>query len=884
MKKTLTIIGLLAITGVTMSFLVAFIVAQMSLTSPLYIDLRDYPIYLKKGFDPSTVSNAPDEQGNWDNIIEPHSTQVPAVTGDTPNEQRPFSLKELFHEDDQEYTIVIPFEVSSEQMALLQKTPPLIPGIYLAGIGDNWQLFFNGALVDSQLDLDGTGAIVTHHTQRGYGIELDPLLLQPGENLLTMRIIGTAHGGYTGLFYQSPYYIASNSYIINQIADYVTLIFCTVYILMGLYHLLLFSLRLNDRYNFCFGLFSISIGVYFMMRSPVIHMLITDWNIIQRLEYASLFVLPFLLTAFLELIDVGHTRWPTRVYGIICGLFLIANSVISLQFLDDLLGYWQISLVLLLIYLIGYDLLFRFFRRAYTSWKLAHENKRPMTYRSIVRRDLIKTPLGNFSLVLLFVVMSAVYDLLDATTFHTGITVTRYSFFAFTILSAIVLARHFASSYNRVDDLNVQLERIVQERTRELAEQVRVAQQASRAKSQFLATMSHEIRTPLNAIIGMSDIELEKPLPPPTHQSIEQIRNSGTTLLNIINDILDISKIEAGNFETVPVDYHLASVINDVAQINVIRIGDKPIRLILQVDPSLPTSLHGDELRFKQILNNVLSNGIKYTNEGEVRMRVEARRSPDGKVAHIHIIVSDTGIGIKAEDLERLFDEYSQLDAQANRRVEGTGLGLSITRKLLTMLGGNITVRSTYGEGSAFTIELPQTIVNPAPLGIECARRLGELRFTTEEPSPGVKLTRNWLPHGKVLVVDDVPVNIAVAEGLLEPYGIEVDTALGGQESVDKVRAVVEHRAQPYDIIFMDHMMPEVDGMEATRRIRALDSEYARTVPIVALTANALAGNEDMFLENGFSGFISKPIDIELLDEVLNCWIPETPEQPTAYQ
>jgi signal transduction histidine kinase/CheY-like chemotaxis protein len=901
MKKRLTGIGLLAIAAVTMSLLVAFIVAQMSTVSPFYIDLRDYPIYVKTGFDPNTTDVSPSGRDDWGGIIGPDDPRVPVVEEALPDEQPPFTTDELFSENDREYTIAIPFEVSDGQMQMLQNTSATIPALYLAGIGDNWQIFLNGSLVDSQMQLDETGTVITHHTRRSYNRELDPTLLRVGENLLTLHIVGSPSSGYTGLFYQSPYYLASHDYIVSQTVDYVTLIFCTVYVLMGLYHLLLFSLRLNDRYNFFFGLFSICTGIYFMTRSPVIHMLIEDWAIIQRLEYASLFVLPFLVAAFLELIDVGRIRVPTRIYGVLCVLLIAAESLFSLQFADNILEFWQILLVAVFVYLIGYDLLFRFFWRTHGIWVRAREAKRPRKYLNIVKKDLIRTPLGNFFLVTLLVLATAIYDLLDAIIFHTGITLTRYSFFIFTILSAIVLARHFASSFNQADDLNAQLEKIVQERTRELAEQVTVAQQASRAKSQFLATMSHEIRTPLNAIIGLSDIELHKPLPPQTQQHIEQIRGSGTTLLSIINDILDISKIETGNFEIVSVEYHLASVINDAAQINIVRIGDKPIRLVLDVDPELPTSLYGDDLRFKQILNNVLSNGIKYTNEGEVRMRVEAAKSGRKGLALIRVIVSDSGVGIKPEDIGRLFDEYSQLDAQANRKVEGTGLGLSITRRLLEMMGGSIRVQSVYGEGSTFTIELPQPIVDPTPLGVEHANKLKDLHFDIEEKSPVLKLERKWLPHGRVLTVDDVPVNIAVVEGLLEPYGIEVDSAHGGREAVEKVCAVtgvseaegddaviVEAdpstagtAGKPYDLIFMDHMMPEVDGIEATRRIRALDSDYARTVPIVALTANALTGNEDMFLANGFTGFIPKPINIEQLDDAINRWIKDPPTTDT---
>jgi signal transduction histidine kinase/FixJ family two-component response regulator/HPt (histidine-containing phosphotransfer) domain-containing protein len=395
------------------------------------------------------------------------------------------------------------------------------------------------------------------------------------------------------------------------------------------------------------------------------------------------------------------------------------------------------------------------------------------------------------------------------------------------------------------------------------------AEDASQAKSNFLANMSHELRTPLNAIIGLSELALGgNSSEDERFENIIRVHTAGVTMLGLINDILDISKIEAGKFGIIPVRYDVSSVINDTVSLNMVRIASRPIEFRISVDEDLPAELIGDDIRVKQILNNLLSNAFKYTKKGSIEWDISFEREGDEVI--LIFTVKDTGIGITKENLGHLFDDFNQVDTKANRGTEGTGLGLSITKHLVDMMNGSINVESEYGKGSTFTVRIRQRYVNDQVVGKETAEKLQAFHYIDHNRDRGTRFVRHRMPYARVLVVDDVQTNLDVARGMLKPYGMKMDMVTSGKEAINLIRS----GAVRYDAVFMDHMMPGMDGVEATHIIRSeIGTDYAKNITIIALTANSILGSEEMFLNNGFQAFLSKPIDMIKLDSVLNTWV-----------
>ncbi|MCL2144072.1 MAG: ATP-binding protein [Endomicrobia bacterium] len=372
------------------------------------------------------------------------------------------------------------------------------------------------------------------------------------------------------------------------------------------------------------------------------------------------------------------------------------------------------------------------------------------------------------------------------------------------------------------------------------------AEQANRAKSDFLATMSHEIRTPLNVIVGIADIMKNSDLNDKQREYMQNIRNSSHILLNLINDILDFSKIEAGKFELVNEYFDFNHLLYKIESIFKIMFTQKKLEFLCRFSGNLPDVVLGDEKRITQIFTNILNNSFKYTNEGHIIFSAHVCE----KTKDICFDIEDTGIGIKQEDIPRLFKSFEQFDKVKNKKTVGTGLGLAITKNLVELMRGSIGIKSEYGLGSCFSVRIHLPFGSESDLKREA---VPVYNFTAEE--------------AKILLVDDIEINLMVAEAMLKGFGIIPDTALNGRDALEKVKI------KDYDLILMDHMMPEMDGIEAAEKIRGMGGKYEK-IPIIALTANAVSGAKEMFLSNGFNDFLSKPLESQALAERLFKWLP----------
>ena len=427
--------------------------------------------------------------------------------------------------------------------------------------------------------------------------------------------------------------------------------------------------------------------------------------------------------------------------------------------------------------------------------------------------------------------------------------IPKFSRYGATLFCILMILAHLYELMKRHES-------VLEENSKLLEQKVELAESKNEAKSIFLARMSHEIRTPINAVLGMNKMILSETKDENIHEYAEDVESAAQLLLGIVNEILDLSKIESGKMSLVEGEYDVSSLLYDVSNMIAVRAQSKNLDFVLNVDENIPVALYGDDVKLRQILTNILSNAVKYTENGVVSFIVECDKADDSDSVRLTCKIKDTGIGIKKEDMPKLFEAFERLDEGRNRAIEGTGLGMSITVQFLKLMNSSLQVESEYGKGSTFYFTIEQKIVNDKPLG-DFADKFNKRRRKYEQKD-------NVTATGKrVLVVDDNNMNRRVFKALLKNTGIQVVDVDSGSECLNYVSK------EEYNIIFLDHMMPVMDGIETLKAMRELADNKNRLTPVIALTANAVEGAKDYYVREGFDGYLAKPIDPVHLERLI---------------
>ncbi len=656
----------------------------------------------------------------------------------------------------------------------------------------------------------------------------------------TMAIELTQVDDSKGIFIHESYVAKRDVQIIAVFRDSILPIVCCVLILLMSVVVVTLDVMRAVSGNRMRGLGIVALMgvdaiIFIAMQTGLLKMFFGNRDFFEKILYLCIVIMPVLLMLFYY--KGFHQHFPELTSGLVLLVTVGTISILLIEFK----GTSGISMIFLwIIYAIVFaGILFILYR-----WR-----KISTGYQMVAM---------DFAGVICFVI--AVILALEGEN-------ARHTNFRDCVVDIFILVAFFFIMLQHIHIVISEYKGNVEKTAKELEKQVEIAEEAraeaisaNEAKGVFLANMSHEIRTPINAVLGMDEMILRESGEKQIRDYAMDIHTAGQSLLAIINDILDLSKIESGKMEIVPVDYDLSSVIHDLSNMIMLRARNKDLKFEVSVDRNLPSRMFGDDVRIKQVITNILTNAVKYTEEGCVWMRISGKK--DGEYEILHVEVEDTGIGIKKEDMGKLFEAFQRIEEGRNRNIEGTGLGMNITMQMLDLMGSKLQVESEYGKGSKFYFDLRQKIMSEVPIGDfeERIKTMGD-EFTYKESFIA--------PDAHLLVVDDNSMNRKVFSSLLKPMKVKVTEADGGQKAIDLASS------QHFDIIFMDHMMPEIDGVEALHRIRSLEDYPCKDTPIYVLTANAVAGAKEQYLEEGFDGFLSKPIVSEKLEEVIKQNLPE---------
>ncbi len=649
--------------------------------------------------------------------------------------------------------------------------------------------------------------------------------------------------------------------VINVVGNNIADIGCCLLII--LVSIIMFVLALIRRYTrqpargeMFLGLAGLAAGIYCFIETDTLSILYDVQEAYEMQEYLIL-LLPLFLTLYFE--RNLHTVYPRR-FSILLWCVII-NAVVqiflqitSLGNMDDMINISAAAIAAVCVTAIE---------------SLIHYDYKNRSFQTV---------LPVFGMVILL--SGEIANVIMNTFFHhtRGNVAGQYSMAVFGVIMAVMHTLLLSKEYRANAEESAQLlkeqgkvatqqnaQLIQAKKDADMARQEALA--ANEAKGKFLAHMSHEIRTPINAVLGMDEMILRESREPMIKEYAMDIYMAGQTLLSLINDILDFSKIDSGKMEIIPIEYDVSSLIHDLANMTSQRARDKNIKFEVEADHTIPSRLYGDDVRIRQVLTNILTNAVKYTHEGTIWLRIQGQEMGDTEILRFE--VEDTGIGIKEEDLPKLSAEFERIEEDRNRNIEGTGLGMSITIQLLTLLGSRLKVESIYGKGSKFYFELEQKIIEYTPIG-DFESRVHQM---ADNYSYG---TRFCAPEAKMLVVDDNAVNRKVFRNLLKDTQIQIAEAEGGRECLELVQE------NYYDLIFLDHMMPEMDGVETLHHIKELSDFPCQDTPIVVLTANAVSGAKEKYMSEGFDDFLSKPIVPEKLEHMIQSMLPDQLIQEAA--
>ncbi len=556
------------------------------------------------------------------------------------------------------------------------------------------------------------------------------------------------------------------------------------------------------------------ITVYTVNHLDVIPRLLND--IVHRLFIVTMFILFYLLYYYFVILieEEVHTNIKTPVWStVLVGITFLGVLFLPIQYIETPSGNYSFGPPIYALYAGVILNIFMCMRLFWQYGKQIHPKKK-----------------NGISYAIIIFILVSMYQ----------------AFHPLALLSGMAIMLIILALYLNMENPDIAL-------LGQIEEEKKKADEANAAKSLFLSRMSHEIRTPMNAIVGMTEILLRTDMTEEQKDYLVNIKHSAIALVSIINDILDISKIEAGKMELIEDVYQTDTILSEIYGIINTRIGDKPIELIYELDEEMPDFLYGDGLRIRQVIINLLNNAAKFTETGYIKLGIKVKEKTVESIA-LRISVSDTGQGIRQEDLVRLFEAFEQVDTKKNKGKEGTGLGLSISKQLIEMMGGKLEVVSEYGEGSEFFFTIYQKLVS---------EDMVKLLENKED------MTKFIAPKAEILIVDDNEINRKVALGLLAPLQMKIETAENGKQALSMIQK------KEYHMIFMDHMMPVMDGVEATKHLRKMEGAYYQNVPVIALTANAMKDAQELFRETGMNGFVAKPIDMKQICKVIREWLPK---------